>query len=246
MYEAFIAYYAEVVKPMYDSRPMFWITVELAKRLGLDKYFPWESAEEAERNQLEGTPWSYDELKAKGFIITDPAEYYKYKKWNSLNVPDGYGSSGKTKTGKFNFLNPVAEEKGIDPLPDHKEPDSDLLPDKKYPFVFGNFRIFVHEHSSTFNNYQLMKAQGTNPLWVNMLDAQELGVREGDRVRLKSPWGEVEMRAHPTWDIMRGVLGAGGGFGHIRGLEADPKYPQFGGVNPPGIMKPNHTENGSP
>jgi anaerobic selenocysteine-containing dehydrogenase/TorA maturation chaperone TorD len=243
MYEAFIAYYAEVVKPMYDSRPMFQITVELAKRLGLDKYFPWKSAEEGERNQLEGTPWSYDELKAKGFIITDPAEYYKYKKWDSLNVPDGYGSSGKTKTGKFNFLNPVAEEKGIDPLPDHKEPDSDLLPDKKYPFVFGNFRIFVHEHSSTFNNYQLMKAQGSNPLWVNVLDAQELGIREGDRVRLKSPWGEVELSAHPTWDIMRGVLGAGGGFGHIRGLEADPKYPQFGGVNSPGIMKPNHTEN---
>ena len=243
MYEAFIAYYAEVVKPMYDSRPMFWITVELAKRLGLDKYFPWKSAEETERNQLEGTPWSYDELKAKGFIITDPAEYYKYKKWDSLNVPDGYGSSGKTKTGKFNFLNPVAEEKGIDPLPDHKEPDSDLLPDNKYPFIFGNFRIYVHEHSSTFNNYQLMKAQGSNPLWVNVLDAQELGIREGDRVRLKSPWGEVELSAHPTWDIMRGVLGAGGGFGHIRGLEADPKYPQFGGANSPGIMKPNHTEN---
>ena len=242
LYEAFIAYYAEVVEPMYDSRPMWWITVELAKRLGLGHYFPWAGIEEAERNQLQGTPWSYDELKEKGFIITDEAEYYKYKKWGSLNPPEGYGSSGKTKTGKYNFLNPVAQEKGIDPLPDYKEPAKELQQDQDYPFIFGNFRVFVHEHSSTFNNYRLMKMQGTNPLWMNMLDAQKLGIGEGDRVRLKSPWGEVEMTARPTWFIMRGVLGSAGGFGHVRGLEGDPKYPQFVGVNTAGIMKPNTTE----
>jgi len=243
MYEAFIAYYAELVKPMYDSRPIFWIVKELAKGLGLGKYFPWETAEEAERNQLSGTPWSYDELKEKGFVVTDRAEYYKYKKWGSFNVPEGYGSSGKTPTGKYNFLNPVAQEKGIDPLPDYKDPEADLVPDEEYPFVFGNFRLFLHEHSSTFNNYQLMKSENSNVLWVNKLDAMKLGIEEGDRVRIRSPWGEVQIKAHPTWEIMQGVLASGGGFGHVRGLEGDPKYPQFGGVNAPGIMKPNYTEN---
>jgi len=53
---------------------------------------------------------------------------------------------------------------------------------------------------------------------------------------------DVELKASPTWDIMRGVLASGGGFGHLRGLEADPKNPEFGGVNTPGIMKPNYTE----
>lgn len=243
LYEAFIAYYAEVMKPMYDSRPMWEITVQLARRLNLGQYFPWASIEEAERNQLAGTPWSFDELKEKGFIITDEAEYYKYKKWGSINPPDGYGSSGKSKTGKYNFLNPVAQEKEIDALPDYKEPEKDLQPDKEYPFIFGNFRVFEHEHSSTFHNYQLMKLIGTNPLWINMLDANELGIVEGDQVRLKSPWGQVEMVAKPTWFIMQGVLGSAGGFGHTRGLEGDPKFPQFGGVNTPGIMKPNTTEN---
>ena len=242
MYEAFIAYYAEVVKPMYNSRPVFWFVTELAKRLGLGKYFPWNSAEEANRNHLAGTPWSFDELKEKGFIITDKAEYYKYTQWGSFNVPDGYGSSGKSKTGKYNFLNPVAQEKGADPLPDYKEAEPDLQPDVKYPFIFGNFRFFLHEHSSTFNNYQLMKSESSNPLWINQLDAQKLGIKEGDRIRLKSPWGQVQMKAHPTWQIMSGVLASGGGFGHVRGLEGDPKFPQFGGVNAPGIMKPNYTE----
>lgn len=242
MYEAFIAYYAEIVSPMFDSKPMWWITVELAKRLGLGKYFPWRSAEEFERNQMAGTQWPYEELKQKGFIITDPAEYYKYKKWGSFNVPSGYGSSGSTSTGKYNLLNTVAEEKGIDPLPDYKEPNPELQPDDQYPFIFGNFRIFTHEHSSTFSNYQLMKMYGSNPLWINTLDAYERGIKEGDKVKVSSPWGEVTTRALPTWNIKRGVLGSGGGFGHVRGLEADPKYPQFGGVNTPGIMKPNYTE----
>ena len=88
-----------------------------------------------------------------------------------------------------------------------------------------------------------MKMRGTNPLWINTLDAQKLGIAENDKVKLKSPWGEVEVTARPTWFIMRGVLGSAGGFGHARGLEGDPKYPQFGGVNTPScIMKPNTTE----
>ncbi|MBW2012558.1 MAG: molybdopterin-dependent oxidoreductase [Deltaproteobacteria bacterium] len=243
LYEAFIGYYAEIVAPMYDSRPMWEITVQLARRLNLGQYFPWGSIEDAFRNQMAGTPWSFDELKEKGFIITDEAEYYKYKKWGSINPPDGYGSSGNSKTGKYNFLNPVAQEKGVDALPDYKEPEKELQPDNEYPFIFGNFRVFEHEHSSTFSNYQLMKMRGTNPLWINMLDAQKLGIAEDDKVKLKSPWGEVEMTAKPTWFIMRGVLGSAGGFGHARGLEGDPKYPQFGGVNTPScIMKPNTTE----
>ena len=85
---------------------------------------------------MAGTPWSFDELKEKGFIITDEAEYYKYKKWGSINPPDGYGSSGNSKTGKYNFLNPVAQEKGVDALPDYKEPEKELQPDDEYPFIF--------------------------------------------------------------------------------------------------------------
>ncbi len=243
LYDAFIGYYAEVVKPMYDTRPIWKIIVQLARRLNLGQYFPWNNIEDAFRNQMEGTDWSFDELKAKGFIITDKAEYYKYKKWGSINTPAGYGSSGKSKTGKYNFLNPVAKEKGVDPLPDFKEPEKDLQPDEKYPFLFSNFRLLEHEHSSTFSNYQLMKKNGTNPLWINTLDAKKLGISEGDKVKLVSPWGEVEATAQPTWFIMQGVLGAAGGFGHARGLEADPKFPQFGGINiPSGIMKPNKAD----
>lgn len=242
LYDAQISYWAEVVSPLYDSRSMYWITIELAKRMGLGDYFPWKTIDEAFENQLAGLPCTLEQLRNEGYVVTDKAAYYKYKKWGSFNPPDGYGSSGSTRTGKYNFVNPVAQEKGVDPLPNFHDGPSDLSPDATYPFLFGNFRILGHEHSSTFFNWSLMKSAGENNLWMNKMDAHDLQIAEGDMVRLKSPWGQVEMKAHPTWDIMPGILGAAGGFGHLRGLEGDPKFPQFGGRNPTGIQKPNTTE----
>ncbi|WP_319470196.1 molybdopterin-dependent oxidoreductase [uncultured Pseudodesulfovibrio sp.] len=243
LYDAFIGYFAEVVPPMYDSKPIWEITRLLAGKLGLGEFFPWDNLDDAFRNQLRGTGVELDELKEQGFVITDPAEYRKYEKWGGCNPPEGYGSSGKSRSGKFCFVNPVSDEKGLDPMPDYKAPDPEFAPDEEYPFVFGNFRFFQHEHCSTFNNYQLMKLKPTNPLWMNEDDAARLGLVEGDTVRLISPWGSCRAKLHPTPDISHGVLGAAGGYGHKRGLEADPKYPDMGGVNIPGaLMPPNVTE----
>jgi thiosulfate reductase/polysulfide reductase chain A len=245
LYDAFIGYYAEVVKPMYNTRPGWWIFIELAKKLGLGQYFPWENIEEAYGNQLADTGWTLEELKEKGYIITDPHEFYKYKKWGGLNPPEGYGSSGKTKTGKYNFVNPVAQERGVDPLPDYRDPGEEtpeLKPDENYPLILGNFRVYEHEHSSTQNNFALMRLYGRNPLWMNPLDARERGVEGGSKVEVTSPYGKLVMPAHVTWFIRRGVVAAAGGFGHWKGLEGDPKYQAYGGVNNAGIGPPNAPE----
>ncbi len=240
-FDAAICITQKSIEPLFDTRPDFHIFMEIGKRLGLGQYLPWKSDEEAMANQLAGTPWSLEELKAKGFLLTDQAEYYKYRKWNALNQPEGYGASGKTKTGKYNFKNPVAEEKGVDALPDYKDAYADwpdLEPDANYPLLIGNFRFAEHEHSSTQNNYFLMSQVGKNPLWINYLDAKVRGIKNGDRVVVKSPWGQINTEAFVTWNIRQGVTGMGGGFGHIRGLEADPKYPHMGGTRGVGALLP--------
>ena len=243
LYDACISCWQEVAPPLYDSRASWDIFTELAKRMGMAEYFPWSDLEEAQRNQLKGTPWSLDELKEKGFIVTDEHTFYKYEKWGGFNPPEGYGSSGKSKTGKYNFKNPVAEEKGLDPLPDYKAPDATLAPDEAHPLIFGNFRLFEHEHSSTFSNVQLMKLAGKNALWINPVDAVQRHIRDGDMVTIRSPWGALTLPAHVTWHICQGAVASSGGFGHERGIEADPKYPQFGGTNTPGgLIPPNVSE----
>ncbi len=240
LYDAFVSGFFRAIEPMYNAKPTYWIYMQIAKRLGYGEYFPWKDIEEAFENML-GEEWSLEELKEKGYIITDKAEYYKYKKWGSFNPPEGYSSSGTTKTGKYNFKNPVAEEKGVDPLPDYKpveEEYPELVPDENYPLILQNFRLLHHEHSSTFNIPQLMKRNGKNPLWINPLDAKERGIKNGDKVIIESPWGRAETEAYVTWSIRQGVVAAAGGFGHWRGLEADPRFP-YGGFNVAILMPPN-------
>jgi len=240
LYEAFLSYFAEVVPPMYDTRPMYGIIKGLAERMDVADAAPWQNMEEAFANQMRDLPWNFEELREKGFVITDEAEYYKYRKWESINPPAGYGSSGSSRTGKYNFLNPVSAEKGVDPLPDFKPIDQELRPDSEYPFLFGNIRLLQHEHCSTFNNFQLMKLKKTNTLLINTADAATHGISSGDLVQLSSPWGVTRIKAEVTDDIRPGVLAAAGGYGHVRGLEGDPKYPDMGGVNVPGALMPTN------
>jgi thiosulfate reductase/polysulfide reductase chain A len=242
MYESFISLFQRAIDPMYDSKSIVWIFTELAKRLGFGDYFPWKSEDEYMENQMRNQPISLEELRKVGYYVTDEHEYYKYKKWGSMNPPDGYGSSGNTKTGKYNFMNPLAEENGVDGLPDYKEPWEDwpeLKPDDEYPMITGFFRVIEHEHTSTYWNVGLMKACGSNPVWINYVDARELGISDGDDVIITSPWAEGKAVAKVTWGIRQGVLAAAGGFGHRYGLEGDPKYPQYKGFNTNMLMPPN-------
>jgi thiosulfate reductase/polysulfide reductase chain A len=242
MYESFISLGQKAIEPMYESRSVVRIFKEIADHLGFSEYFPWKSEDEYLNNQLRNQEICLEDLKKQGFFITDPQEFYKYKAWGSVNPPKGYGASGSSSTGKYNFMNPLAEEKGVDGLPDYKSPFEDwpeLRPDDDYPMILGYFRVLEHEHTSTFANVALMKQGSSNPVWINYVDAKKLGIADGDQVIIASPWEKVRARARVTWDIHEGVLAAAGGYGGKFGLEGDPKYPQFSGFNTNVLLPPN-------
>jgi thiosulfate reductase/polysulfide reductase chain A len=242
MYESFFSLGQKAIAPMYDTRPVVTIFTELAKRLGFGEYFPWENEDEYMENQLSGQGIKLQELRKTGYVITDQQEFYKYQRWGSFNPPTGYTSSGHTVTGKYNFINPVAEQADLNALPDFIPPYeewSELAPDPDYPMIIGYFRVIEHEHTSTSWNSALVKKCGTNPVWINYLDAQKHNIANDDEVRITSPWGEVTARALVTRDIRQGVLATAGGFGGKYGLEGDPKYPQCKGFNTNVLLPPN-------
>ncbi|MCI5166425.1 MAG: molybdopterin oxidoreductase, partial [Candidatus Electrothrix sp. GM3_4] len=144
MYEAFISLGRKAIAPMYDSRSVVAIFTALAERLGYGEYFPWKTEEEYMKNQLRGQGVSLERLYETGFFVTDAQQFYKYRDWGSFNPPAGYGSSGNTVTGKYNFINPAAEKAGLNALPDYIPPYADwpqLKPDHKYPMIIGYFRV---------------------------------------------------------------------------------------------------------
>ncbi len=242
MYESFLSLGQKAIEPMYDSRSVVVIFTELAERLGFGAYFPWRDEDEYMKNQLRNQQVSLKELRETGYFITNPQEFYKYRQWSSVNPPSGYSSSGNSVTGKYNFINPVAEKAGVNALPDYISPYKDwpeLEPNAEYPLIIGYFRMIEHEHTSTCWNPALMKQQGANPVWINYIDAGRFNITDGDEVVVASPWGKVRTTAKVTWDIRQGVLATAGGFGGKYGLEGDPKYPGCGGFNTNVLLPPN-------
>ncbi|CAK8723617.1 4Fe-4S Mo/W bis-MGD-type domain-containing protein [Candidatus Electrothrix laxa] len=242
MYESFISLGRKAIAPMYDTRSVVAIFTGLAERLGYGEYFPWKTEEEYMKNQLHGQGISLEQLYDIGFFVTDSQQFYKYRDWGSFNPPAGYGSSGNTVTGKYNFINPAAEKAGLNALPDYIPPYADwpeLKPDHNYPMIIGYFRVTEHEHCSTFWNSALLKKCGSNPVWVNYQDAKQHNISDGDEILIASPWGEAKAMAKVTWGIRQGVLATAGGFGGKYGMEGDPKYPQVGGFNTNVLLPPN-------
>ncbi|MBI4797353.1 MAG: molybdopterin-dependent oxidoreductase, partial [Desulfarculus sp.] len=76
----------QCIAPRFDSRPAWWIFKELAKRLGVGQYFPFETIEDIWRYQLTDTGVDIETLRAKGSvafaakpIMWDRAEGLKFK-----------------------------------------------------------------------------------------------------------------------------------------------------------------------
>ncbi|NTV38158.1 MAG: molybdopterin-dependent oxidoreductase, partial [Anaerolineales bacterium] len=75
-----------VIEPQGESRSTLWIYKQLAERLGIGQYFPYESMEDLVRWQLEGTGFTLEDFDKKGFvaytdkqILWDRQEGLKFK-----------------------------------------------------------------------------------------------------------------------------------------------------------------------
>jgi formate dehydrogenase major subunit len=71
------------------------------------------------------------------------------------------------------------------------------LPDEEFPFVLNTGRLLEHWHtgSMTRRSYALDAIQPEAHVWLNPGDATDMGVADGDFVRITSRRGSIELRA---------------------------------------------------
>lgn len=89
---------------------------------------------------------------------------------------------------------------------EYKEPAE--TPDSEYPFILTTGRILFHYHTGTMTRRSetLDREVPTGFVEINNEDALELGIKNGDMVKVKTRRGEIEITAKVTPEIMRGVL----------------------------------------
>jgi formate dehydrogenase major subunit/formate dehydrogenase alpha subunit len=198
----------QAIPPLGDSRPDWWITAEIAKRIiaaggarqiGEGPYAGWEYADTtavmAEVNAL--TP-SY------GGITHTRLDKGERLQWPCPNTEHPGTPILHTKAfarGKGKFM-PI----------DHVPPAE--LPDDDYPFILSTGRVLYHWHGGemTRRAQGLMAIYGQPLIEVNPDDAEKLGVNgHGDtdrrsRVKVTSRRGSIEAEAWVTERVPPGMV----------------------------------------
>ncbi len=173
------------IEPQYDTKPGWWIYIELAKRLGKGEHFPYESIEDLWEKQLEGTGITVEQIRERGFItLADQPIWYD----RSKELPF------KTESGKIEIINKKWEEAGLPCLKPYEAPERP--PKGKFRLLFG--RCAWQTHGMWMNNPALHPYLKENVLWINKQVAQEMGLKDGEKVVVSNNGYAKEMRIFAT------------------------------------------------
>jgi thiosulfate reductase/polysulfide reductase chain A len=195
-------------EPSYNTKPGYWITRELAIKLGLGNYFPFEKQEELLDWQLKKVGSSLEEMQRSGVKNFN-------REYDDLYYAVDEDVAFPTDSGKIELYSAYFEQAGFDPLPKyipHEEP-----PEGYYRLIYG--RAPMHTFSRTSNNPNLTDLMDENTVWINPKVAKEWGIVNNQLLWLKNQDDVVSkfpIKARVTerirWDSVYMVHG----FGHAQ------------------------------
>ncbi len=176
--------------PPGDAKPNWWIFKELAKRFGHE--WASNSAQEIWDNEVSVLAPSmagikYARLENDGLQWPCPTE-------------DHPGTPTLHKGGKF--TRGLGMLKAIDYIPPAE------VPDKEYPMVLSTGRRLYHYHTRT----QTGRCEGINDILgeetadISPADAEAKGIKNGEKILVKSRRGKVEVKARVTDEVPQGLV----------------------------------------
>jgi thiosulfate reductase/polysulfide reductase chain A len=176
----------QAVSPRYDTKPAWQIIKELANRLDVGQYLPFETIEDIWNFQLKDMGVKLEDFDAKGFVaLTDKAIMMDRK--DGLKFP--------TPSGKIELVSSLMEKAGIPSF----VPYEPVLPPPEGQVRLMVGRCAAHTHVSTQNNALLNELVPENEIWIQTTVAAKLGIKDGGYVELLSPLGtKGKIRAKVT------------------------------------------------
>ncbi len=186
----------QVLDPPGETRSLTWILRELAGRLGLAEFFPWQSAEGPIDALLDHPSTGHATvaaLRAEGGIRALSISHVAHP---DFKFP--------TPSGRVEFYSERALALGLPPLPVHED-----LPSSEYPLAFRQGRTLTQFHGFYDHGRALPTLAEADPeplLWVSPQDAAQRGIEDGGAIRLWNERGEFTARAHVTRKIPPGTV----------------------------------------
>jgi len=203
--QPYIAIRQPSVKPLYESKPGWWIAQQMAQRLGLEAYFPWKTPREHLETLVKPLGVNVDTLLTRGAVSFPGRPYI------SERLPED-GSLFPTQSGKIELYSPLLKQLGFDPLPRYTPVDEP--PVGYFRLIYG--RAPVHSFARSQNNAWLDALMDENMAWINEDAARDLRLVNGQEVVLENQDGvkSLPVRVNITKGIRRDCLYMVHGFGH--------------------------------
>jgi len=186
----------QVIEPPGEAWADWKFRTELARRLGLGEYFPWNTDEEVVAHLLEPSGVTLEQLRENPCGV-----YYDTKNYNARET---FGF--RTPSRKIEIYSKALEEAGFDPLPTHREPSESPVrtPEvaKEYPLILitgSRMREYTH---SQLRNMTQMRRRAPEPLAeVHPSTARKYDIVNEEMIWVETRKGSIKMKAKVTEDI---------------------------------------------
>jgi nitrate reductase (cytochrome) len=192
----------QLIDPPGEAKEDAWQIMQVAKRMGMGHLFPW----------MDDADWHekmFEEYRSFGLGTgKDLASYEQLKATRGLRWPvkdgketryryaAGFDPFVKKKKGVHFYKAKAYGEKAAIWLRPYHPPAE--VPDDDYPFWLCTGRVLEHWHTGSMTRRvkQLHQARPNAYVEINRSDATRLGINAGDKVRLISRRGQIELPAH--------------------------------------------------
>jgi len=187
-----------VIDPVGDVRSDADIICELARRLDVDDDLLKAGYDACMKDIFDGTGLDVDRVKAAGGELV-PLDSVKTAK------PGEHVFA--TPTGKFELYSTVIEKhEGLDPLPEYYD-GADGADKNEYPLQLVTGGRITSAMHSRLNNMPWLRTLRPQPAAdMNPEDLEALGIKAGDRIKIRTMEGEITVLANPSYSIRKGLV----------------------------------------
>ncbi len=216
-YPGYLSFREKMISPIGEAKNDYLILAELAKALGYGDRYP-QSEEEMLKFVFDRSPVSLEQLKLTPGGISLPSPPMVYEKYKKGLLREDGKTGFETPSGKFEISSGLLRKYGYDALPVYQEPSEGPLSSpelaKEFPLVLTTgTRIQSAFRSQHLNIPGLLKLQDKPNILIHPDDAAPRGIRDGDKVWVRTKRGKVPFYTKVTKRIVKGVIEANMGGG---------------------------------
>jgi anaerobic selenocysteine-containing dehydrogenase len=216
-YPGHLSFREKIIPPLGEARNDYLILAELARILGYGDRYP-QSEEAMLEFVLAKSPVSLEELKSKSQGVSLPSPPMVYEKYKAGLLRKDGNPGFETPSRKFEISSNLLKKYGYDVLPVYEEPSEGPLGSPElagaFPLILTTgTRIQSAFRSQHLNIPGLLKLQKKPNILIHPEDAEPRGIRDGDKVWVRTKRGRVAFYAKVTKRITKGVIEANMGGG---------------------------------